>query len=112
MNRVNAGSSYDSAIKDRIGVVYANGPIFYGEGTESIIAQGVFVETLEDLTKDDWIKAVVLRINSPGGSALTSELLWRAIEKVKQHKPVVVSIGNTAASGGYYMGLRSRCYFC
>ena len=111
VNRVNAGSSYDSAIKDRIGVVYANGPIFYGEGTESIIAQGVFVETLEDLTKDDWIKAVVLRINSPGGSALTSELLWRAIEKVKQHKPVVVSIGNTAASGGYYMASGADAIF-
>ena len=46
----------------------------YGEGTENIIAQGVFVETLQELADDDWIKAVVLRLDSPGGSALTSDL--------------------------------------
>ena len=111
-NRVNASNaSYDSTIKDRIGVVFANGPILYGEGTESIIAQGVFVETLEDLAQDDWIKAVVLRINSPGGSALISELLWRAVEKVKESKPVIVSIGNTAASGGYYIASGADAIF-
>ena len=96
-------STYDASIKDRIAVVYARGPILYGEGTENIIAQGVFVETLETLAKDDWIKAVVLRIESPGGSALTSELLWRAIENLKEKKPFIVSMGNVAASGGYYI---------
>ena len=112
LNHINASrSSYDSDIKDRIGVVFANGPILYGEGTESIIAQGVFVETLEDLAQDDWIKAVVLRVNSPGGSALISELLWRAVEKVKESKPVVVSIGNTAASGGYYIASGADAIF-
>ena len=96
-------STYKASIKDRIAVVYARGPILYGEGTENIIAQGVFVETLETLAKDDWIKAVVLRIESPGGSALTSELLWRAIENLKEKKPFIVSMGNVAASGGYYI---------
>jgi len=96
-------STYNTSIKDRIAVVYARGPILYGEGTENIIAQGVFVETLETLAKDDWIKAVVLRIESPGGSALTSELLWRAIENLKEKKPFIVSMGNVAASGGYYI---------
>ncbi len=96
-------STYNASIKDRIAVVYARGPILYGEGTENIIAQGVFVETLETLAKDDWIKAVVLRIESPGGSALTSELLWRAIENLKEKKPFIVSMGNVAASGGYYI---------
>ena len=101
INRTN--KSYDASIKDRIAIVFAKGTILYGEGSESIIAQGVFVETIEELANDDWIKAVVLRIDSPGGSALTSELLWRAIEKLKESKPVIVSMGNTAASGGYYI---------
>ena len=96
-------STYNASIKDRIAIVYARGPILYGEGTENIIAHGVFVETLETLAKDDWIKAVVLRIESPGGSALTSELLWRAIENLKEKKPFIVSMGNVAASGGYYI---------
>jgi protease-4 len=92
-------TDYNKQIKDRIAVVFAKGPILYGEGTESIIAQGVFVETLEELAQDDWIKAIVLRVDSPGGSALTSELLWKTIEEVKEKKPVLVSIGNVAASG-------------
>ena len=95
--------NYNKAIKDRIAVVFAKGPILYGEGTKSIIAQGVFVNTLKELADDDWIKAIVLRIDSPGGSALTSELLWKTIEEVKKTKPVLVSIGNVAASGGYYI---------
>ena len=104
INRVNSTKeSYDASIKDRIAVVFAKGPILYGDGSESIIAQGIFVETLEELSKDDWIKAVVLRVDSPGGSALTSELIWRTIEKLKKSKPVIVSMGNVAASGGYYI---------
>ena len=104
INSVNSTKeSYDASIKDRIAVVFAKGPILYGEGSESIIAQGIFVETLEELSKDDWIKAVVLRVDSPGGSALTSELIWRTIEKLKESKPVIVSMGNVAASGGYYI---------
>ena len=95
--------NYNKGIKDRIAVVFAKGPILYGEGTKSIIAQGVFVNTLKELADDDWIKAIVLRIDSPGGSALTSELLWKTIEEVKKTKPVLVSIGNVAASGGYYI---------
>jgi protease-4 len=95
--------NYNKAIKDRIAVVFAKGPILYGEGTRSIIAQGVFVNTLKELADDNWIKAIVLRIDSPGGSALTSELLWKTIEEVKKTKPVLVSIGNVAASGGYYI---------
>ena len=104
ISQINSTSlNYNSKIKDRIGVIFAEGPILYGEGTEDIVAQGVFVETINDLANDDWIKAVVVRINSPGGSALTSELLWRSIEQLKKSKPVIVSIGNIAASGGYYI---------
>ena len=104
ISQINSTSlNYNSKIKDRIGVIFAEGPILYGEGTEDIVAQGVFVETIDDLAKDDLIKAVVVRVNSPGGSALTSELLWRSIEQLKKSKPVIVSIGNIAASGGYYI---------
>jgi len=104
VGRMNANSpSYDSSVKDRIAVVFANGPILYGEGTETVIAQGVFVETIEKLANDDWIKAIVLRVNSPGGSSLTSEILWRTLENVKKIKPLIVSMGDVAASGGYYI---------
>ena len=96
-------SQYNSEIKDRVAVVYAQGTILYGPESESYISQEAFVKAFETLAKDDWIKAVVLRVDSPGGSALTSELLWQAIEKVKAKKPVIVSMGNVAASGGYYI---------
>ncbi|MEK9740844.1 MAG: signal peptide peptidase SppA, partial [Flavobacteriaceae bacterium] len=94
---------YNSEIKNRIAVVYAQGTILYGPESESYISQEAFVKAFETLAKDDWIKAVVLRVDSPGGSALTSELLWQAIEKLKAKKPVIVSMGNVAASGGYYI---------
>ena len=96
-------SQYNSEIKNRIAVVYAQGTILYGPESESYISQEAFVKAFETLAKDDLIKAVVLRVDSPGGSALTSELLWQAIEKLKAKKPVIVSMGNVAASGGYYI---------
>ncbi len=104
-------SDYNKEIKDRIAVVFAKGPILYGEGTKNIIAQGVFIETLKELAEDDWIKAVVLRVDSPGGSALTSELLWQTINEVKKQKPVLVSMGNVAASGGYYIAAGANQIF-
>tara|TARA_A100001011_G_C14321617_1_gene851029 strand:+ start:4551 stop:6317 length:1767 start_codon:yes stop_codon:yes gene_type:complete len=112
VKRVNRSKvDYDASIRDRIAVVFAKGPILYGEGSESIIAQGVFVKTLEELAKDDWIKAVVIRVDSPGGSALTSELIWRTIENLKESKPVIVSMGNVAASGGYYIAAGANYIF-
>ncbi len=90
-------------IKDRIAVIYAQGQIMYGEGNEKIIGQGVINESLKKAREDDNIKAIVLRINSPGGSALASDLIWREIERTKAVKPVIVSMGNLAASGGYYI---------
>ena len=112
INEVNSSkSNYNYDVKDRIAVVFAKGPILYGEGTESIIAQEVFVETLEELAQDDWIKAVVIRIDSPGGSALVSELIWRSTVKLKERKPVIVSIGDIAASGGYYIATAADYIF-
>ncbi|KJD32713.1 protease IV [Tamlana sedimentorum] len=87
----------------KIAVIYAEGEIIYGEGDENNVGQGTMTASLQEARNDDKIKAVVLRINSPGGSALASELIWREIELTKKVKPVIVSMGNLAASGGYYI---------
>jgi protease-4 len=89
--------------KNRIAVIYAEGEIIYGEGDVDHVGQGSMNESLKKAREDDKVKAVVLRINSPGGSALASELIWREIELTKKVKPVIVSMGNLAASGGYYI---------
>ncbi|WP_282074546.1 signal peptide peptidase SppA [Maribacter aquivivus] len=88
---------------DKIAVVFAQGEILYGEGGPSIIGQGIINEALIKAREDDKVKAIVLRVNSPGGSALTSDIIWREVALTKKVKPVVVSMGNVAASGGYYI---------
>ncbi|RAV27921.1 signal peptide peptidase SppA [Sinomicrobium soli] len=89
--------------KDRIAVVYAEGEIVYGDGNKDLVGQGIILESLQKAREDDRVKAVVLRINSPGGSALASDIIWREVAVTKKEKPVVVSMGNLAASGGYYI---------
>ncbi|WP_415060852.1 signal peptide peptidase SppA [Flavobacterium sp.] len=89
--------------KDKIAIIYAQGEIMGGEGDVNIIGEGAMRTSLKEAREDDKIKAIVLRVDSPGGSALTSELIWREIELTKKVKPVVVSMGNLAASGGYYI---------
>ena len=88
---------------NRIAVVYAQGEIQYGEGSTEIIGQEKIIRALRKIGEKKNIKAVVLRVNSPGGSALASELIWEEIEHLKKTKKVVVSMGNVAASGGYYI---------
>ena len=88
---------------DKIAVIYAQGEIFYGEGSKEIIGQGTINRALHKARDNNNVKAIVLRINSPGGSALVSDIIWREIELIKKIKPVVVSFGNVAASGGYYI---------
>lgn len=90
---------------DKIAVIYAQGEIFYGEGGKDFIGQGVMVDALRKAKDDESIKGIVLRVDSPGGSALVSDIIWREIELTKEEKPVVVSFGNVAASGGYYIGV-------
>ena len=92
-----------STASDKVAIIYAQGEILYGEGEEDYIGQGKIIESLKKIRKDDKIKAVVLRVNSPGGSALASDLIWRELELTKKEKPLVVSMGNYAASGGYYI---------
>lgn len=97
--------------KDKIAIVYAQGEIQSGEGDVTYIGEGSMRRSLEEARNDDDVKAVVLRVDSPGGSALTSELIWREIELTKKVKPVVVSMGNLAASGGYYISCNANTIF-
>ncbi len=96
---------------DAIAIVYAQGEIGSGEGDVNEIGEGSMRRSLQEARKNDDIKAIVLRINSPGGSALTSDLIWREIELTKRVKPVVVSMGNYAASGGYYIACNANTIF-
>ena len=85
----------------QIAIVYAEGTIISGEGDRGVIGSDEYVELLQDLREDEDVKAVVLRINSPGGSATASHLIEREVELLQQTKPVIVSMGDIAASGGY-----------
>ena len=89
--------------KNKIAVIFAEGDIMYADGEKGIVGHGAINRSLQKARKDDKIKAIVLRVNSPGGSALASELIWREIELTKKVKPVIVSMGDLAASGGYYI---------
>ena len=94
---------YDKEITDRIAIVYAQGPIFNTEGSEDIIGKDAINKAFDEILESKKIKAVVLRVDSPGGDALTSEILLNASRALKGEKPLVVSMGNVAASGGYYI---------
>lgn len=85
-----------------IAILYAQGNIVSGTGADNI-QDKYMVDQIEKLRRDDEIKAVVFRINSGGGSAYASEQIWKAITELKKEKPVVVSMGDVAASGGYYI---------
>ena len=99
----------------KVAVIYAQGVITDGEdgggglpvpgfgGGEGGIASEPFRRAFREALRDDKVKAIVLRIDSPGGSAMASEVLWQSLRRVSKEKPVVVSIGNMAASGGYYL---------
>ncbi|KAB7529275.1 signal peptide peptidase SppA [Flagellimonas olearia] len=90
---------------DKIAVIYAQGEILYGDGGKDFLGQGLMVDALHKAKNDKDVKAIVLRVDSPGGSALVSDIIWREITLAKAVKPVVVSFGNVAASGGYYIGV-------
>lgn len=95
----------------RIAIVYATGAIASGkssigfDGEVSGMGSETIVEALEKALNDEWVKAVVLRVNSPGGSALASDMIWRATQRVKAKKPIVASMGGVAGSGGYWISM-------
>jgi protease-4 len=93
----------ESTEDENIAIVYAVGGIESGEGDPQTIGSETIASAIRDARLDDNIKAVVLRINSPGGSALASDVIWREVVLTKAVKPVVVSMGDVAASGGYYI---------
>lgn len=89
--------------KDKIAVLYANGVIQDGKEGDNVMSSDQMLEALRKIRKDDKIKALVLRINSPGGSAMASDLIYRELLLVKEKMPIIVSMGDVAASGGYYI---------
>ena len=97
---------------NRVAVVYAEGTIVMGDSeTGDQISGDHYLKLLQKIRKNDKIKAVVLRVNSPGGSAFASDLIWRELELIQKDKPVVVSMGNYAASGGYYIACNADKIF-
>ncbi len=97
------GSRIKSTSKNRIAVIFAEGEIRSGESTNGIMGSETIANAVKKAREDNRIKAIVLRVNSPGGSALASDVMWREIVLAKKEKPVIVSMGGVAASGGYYI---------
>ncbi|HEX7997452.1 MAG TPA: signal peptide peptidase SppA [Pyrinomonadaceae bacterium] len=98
---------------ERIAVIYGTGSIGSGKSEDSpfggqSIGSDTMVKAIDDARKDDTIKAIVLRVDSPGGSSYASDVIWRAIELARQKKPVVISMGDVAASGGYYIACNAN----
>jgi len=89
--------------KKNIAVIYAVGEIKSGKGDNTILGSDEISEAIRQARKDKDIKAIVLRVNSPGGSALASDVIWREVKLAREEKPVIVSMGDVAASGGYYI---------
>lgn len=96
--------------KDQIAILYASGTIIPGEGFSGIQSE-TYKQTIRDLKEDDNVKAVVLRINSPGGSADASEEILFELRELRKEKPIIVSFGDVAASGGYYMAMEADSIF-
>jgi protease-4 len=88
---------------NRISVIYASGNIVMGKGNENNIGGKSYAEIIKKERLDTSVKAIVLRINSPGGEVISSDMIWRELQLAEKVKPVVISMGNYAASGGYYI---------
>jgi protease-4 len=101
----------DYAVSEKIAVIYANGDIVGGAGTDEEVASDDYKELIRKARLDKSVKAIVLRVNSPGGSALASDVIWREVSLAKKEKPVIVSMGDVAASGGYYIACNANKVF-
>lgn len=107
----NDNSSSDGDFNKRIAIVYASGEINGGEGDDETIGSERISRAIRKARTDEKVKALVLRVNSPGGSALASDVIWREIVLTKKVKPVIVSMGDVAASGGYYISCAADSIF-
>jgi protease-4 len=92
-----------SSAKAKISVIFAEGNIVMGKGNEGNIGGNHYADVIRKERKDSTVKAIVLRVNSPGGNAIASDIMWRELKLAAEVKPVVISMGNYAASGGYYI---------
>lgn len=101
----------EESSQNRIAVIYANGEIMGGEGNDETIGSERISRAIRKARTDDKVKAIVLRVNSPGGSALASDVIWRETVLAKKSKPVIVSMGDLAASGGYYIACAADSIF-
>lgn len=97
--------------EDKIAIIYASGQIIDGEGDETTIGSTTLSEALRQARTDKKVKAIVMRVNSPGGSAVASEVIRREVELAAKEKPFIVSMGNYAASGGYWISSSSDYIF-
>lgn len=97
------GADLKNISADQVAIVYADGQIVDGEGYGKEIYGNTLAAKLADVRRNGKVKAVVVRVNSPGGSALASDVIWREMELLRAEKPVIVSMGSYAASGGYYI---------
>lgn len=100
-----------NSITNKIAVIYAQGDIIYGKGDEENVGQELMIKALKNARKNPNTKAIVLRINSPGGSALASELILQELKITSAELPIVVSMGDYAASGGYYISCAADAIF-
>ena len=89
--------------KNKIAVVYASGTIVTGKGNDNNIGGNYYADVIRKVRLDTSVKAIVLRVNSPGGNAIASDIMWRELDLAAKVKPVVISMGNYAASGGYFI---------
>lgn len=96
---------------DRIAVIYADGDIVSGNGDNEQVGSDVFKTLIRKVRLDKTVKAIVFRVNSPGGSSLASDVIWREISLAHKAKPVIVSMGDVAASGGYYISCNADSVF-
>ena len=92
-----------STSEDKIAIIYCDGEIVSGESGDDNMGSETIAKAIKKVRLDDKYKAIVLRINSPGGSAMASDVIWREVVLAKKAKPVIVSMGSVAASGGYYI---------
>lgn len=107
LSQYNRGMKDFLLVSDRIAVIYASGAIGSGQGNNEEVGADKFAETISKVRYDDDVKAVVLRVNSPGGDALASDVIWRELYLLNDVKPVIVSMGDVAASGGYWISSAS-----
>ena len=89
--------------RNKIAVIYASGTIVTGKGNETNIGGNYYADVISKARLDTSIRAIVLRVNSPGGSAIAADIMWRELDLAARMKPVVISMGNYAASGGYFI---------